>query len=69
MKIVLLRLRDGKPETKHGVKPQRRASSTREMEKKSITSVSTELVVLTMLGWLLSQSMRIEYDNRRDTNE
>ena len=55
--------------TEPTVRQRLRGKFIKVTEKKSTTSGITELEVLIMLGLLLSQSMRIEFDNQKDIKD
>lgn len=68
MKNVLRRYKEEKLGIELEQRQRKQEKYTKETTSKLTTLDITGLVVLSMLGWLLSQSMRIELDNRNDTD-
>lgn len=67
MKNVLLKLIEEKPGIGLEPRQQKQVKYTKETTLKLTTLDTIGLVALITLGLLLSQSMRIELDNQRDT--
>lgn len=68
MRILLRKSNEEKLATMRDVRHSRQVRSISMMDLNSTTSGTTGLVLLTMFLLVLSQSMRIELGNPRDTN-